>query len=47
MAITQRKLSYAPPIAVIKDIWKIKEDSGKFMKNALYVLWYAKSYFSG
>ena len=28
--------------AVSKDEWDTKEDSGKSMKNALYVLWYAK-----
>ena len=27
---------------VSKDEWDTKEDTGKFMKNALYVLWYAK-----
>ena len=30
-----------------KDEWDTKEDSGKSMKNALYVLWYAKSHLSG
>ena len=29
--------------AVSKDEWDTKEDTGKSMKNALYVLWYAKS----
>ena len=28
--------------AVSKDDWDTKEDTGKSMKNALYVLWYAK-----
>ena len=28
--------------AVSKDEWNTKEDTGKSMKNALYVLWYAK-----
>ena len=28
--------------AVSKDEWDTKEDTGKSMKNALYVLWYAK-----
>ena len=27
---------------VSKDEWNTKEDTGKSMKNALYVLWYAK-----
>ena len=27
---------------VSKDEWDTKEDTGKSMKNALYVLWYAK-----
>ena len=29
--------------AVSKDKWDTKEDTGKYMKNALYVLRYAKS----
>ena len=29
--------------AVSKDEWDTKEDTGKSMKNALYVLWYAKT----
>ena len=28
--------------AVSKDEWDTKEDTGKYMKNALYVLWYTK-----
>ena len=28
--------------AVSKDEWDTKEDTGKSMKNAMYVLWYAK-----
>ena len=28
--------------AVRKDEWDTKEDTGKYMKNVLYVLWYAK-----
>ena len=28
--------------AVSKDEWDTKEDTGKSMKNALYVLWYGK-----
>ena len=27
--------------------WDTKEDTGKSMKNALYVLWYAKRHMSG
>ena len=30
------------PFAVSKDEWNTKEDTGKSMKNALYVLQYAK-----
>ena len=30
------------PFAVSKDEWDTKEDTGKSMKNALYILWYAK-----
>ena len=33
--------------AVSKDEWDTKEDSGKSMRNALYVLWYAKRHLSG
>ena len=33
--------------AVNKDEWDTKEDTGKLMKNALYVLRYAKRYISG
>ena len=32
---------------VSKDEWDTKEDTGKSMKNALYVLWYAKRHLSG
>ena len=42
----QRKPSRATAkltlFAVSKDEWDTKEDTGKSMKNALYVLWYAK-----
>ena len=34
-------------LAVSKDEWDTKEDAGKFMKNALHVLWYAKKHLSG
>ena len=30
------------PFAVSKDEWDTKEDTGKSMKNALYILQYAK-----
>ena len=33
--------------AVSKDEWDTKEDTGKSMKNALYVLRYAKRHLSG
>ena len=33
--------------AVSKDEWDTKEDTGKSMKNALYVLWYTESHLSG
>ena len=33
--------------AVKKDEWDTKEDTGKSMKNALYVLQYAKRYLLG
>ena len=29
-----------------KDEWNTKEDTGKFMKNALYILQYAKRHLS-
>ena len=32
--------------AVSKDEWDTKEETGKSMKNALYVLWYAKRHMS-
>ena len=35
------------PFAVSKDEWDTKEDTGKSMKNALYVLQYAKRHLSG
>ena len=34
------------PFAVSKDEWDTKEDTGKPMKNVLYVLWYAKRHMS-
>ena len=33
--------------AVSKDEWDTKEDTGKSMKNTMYVLWYAKRYLLG
>ena len=33
--------------AVSRDEWDTKEDTGKSMKNALYVLRYAKRHLSG
>ena len=34
------------PFDISKDKWDIKEDTGKSMKNALYVLLYAKRHVS-
>ena len=34
-------------VAVNKDEWDTKEDTGKSMKNALYILQYAKRHLSG
>ena len=33
--------------AASKNEWDTKKDTGKSMKNALYVLWYAKRHLSG
>ena len=35
------------PFPVSKDEWDTKEDTGKSLKNALYVLQYAKRHLSG
>jgi len=35
------------PVTVSKDEWDTKEDAGKSMKNALYVLRFAKRHLSG
>ena len=35
------------PFPVSKDEWDTKEDTGKFMKNALYILRYANRHMSG
>jgi len=32
---------------VSKDKWNTKEDTGKSLKNALHILWYAKRHLSG
>ena len=34
-------------LAVTKDEWDTKEDTGKSMKNALYILRYVKRHLSG
>ena len=47
----ERKPSCATSIstlfAVSKDEWDTKEVTGKSMKNAMHVLWYAKRHLSG
>ena len=35
------------PFAVSQDEWDTKEDTGKSMKNTLYILRYAKRHLSG
>ena len=42
-----RATAKSTPFAVSKDEWDTKEDTGKSMKNALYVLRYAKRHLSG
>ena len=42
-----RATTKSTPFAVSKDEWDTKEDTGKSMKNALYVLQYAKRHLSG
>ena len=42
-----RARAKSTPFPVNKDEWDTKEDTGKSMKNALYVLWYAKRHLSG
>ena len=42
-----RAIAKATLFAVSKDEWNTKEDTGKSMKNALYVLRYAKRHLSG
>ena len=42
-----RARAKSTPFSVSKDEWDTKEDTGKSMKNALYVLRYAKRNLSG
>ena len=42
-----RAIAKSTPFAVSKDEWNTKKDTGKSMKNALYVLQYAKRHLSG
>ena len=42
-----RAITKSTFFAVSKDEWDTKEDTGKSMKNALYVLRYAKKHLSG
>ena len=42
-----RAIAKTTPFVVSKDEWETKKDTGKSMKNALYVLWYVKRYLSG
>ena len=42
-----RARAKSTPFPVSKDEWDTKEDTGKSMKNALYVLRYAKRHLSG
>ena len=42
-----RATAKSTPFAVNQDEWDTKEDTGKSMKNALYVLQYAKRHLSG
>ena len=37
-----RATAKSTPFAVSKDEWDTKDDTGKSMKNALYVLWYVQ-----
>jgi len=50
---TQRKPSHATTkydtnilLLSAKNEWNTKEDTGKYTKSALYILWYAKRHFS-
>ena len=42
-----RAIAKSTLFAVSKDEWETKEDTGKSMKNALYILRYAKRHLSG
>ena len=42
-----RTTAKSTPFTVSKDEWDTKKDTGKSMKNALYVLWYAERYLLG
>ena len=42
-----RATAKSTPFTVSKDEWDTKEDTGKSMKNALYVLRYTKRHLSG
>ena len=42
-----RAYAKSTPFPVNKDEWDTKEDTGKSMKNALYILQYAKRHLSG
>ena len=42
-----RAITKSTLFSVSKDDWDTKEDTGKSMKNALYVLQYAKRHLSG
>ena len=44
---SSRATTKSTPFAVSKDEWDTKEDTGKSMKNALYILRYAKRHLSG
>ena len=39
-----RAITKSTLFTVSKDEWDTKEDTGKSMKNALYILWYAKGH---
>ena len=42
-----RAIAKSTPFPVSKDEWDTKEDTGKSMKNALYILQYAKRHLLG
>ena len=39
---SSRAIAKSTLFAISKDEWDTKEDTGKSMKNVLYILWYAK-----